>query len=164
MMVELTSCINPDDNDHIENLLADNVMDIKPRINRDNKCISLSATDAFDVILEAARNQITGAPTKTTARKMASATTSSGRPKMIHTEKTRVPVTDGKRKTKTLITKEVFGAQRGGGKGKTKPVVVEEPAEEEEVVEDEDPEEELPTAVEKPTTSGTRRSARTAGE
>jgi hypothetical protein len=39
---------------------------------------------------------------------------SSGRPKMIHTQKTRVPVLDGKRKTKTLITKHIKQGEAPG--------------------------------------------------
>lgn len=37
---------------------------------------------------------------------------SSSRPKMIYTEKTRVPVYDGKRKTRTMIQKQILGGNR----------------------------------------------------
>lgn len=46
-------------------------------------------------------------PKSTAAAAGAAEATQSSRPKMIHTQKMRVPVEDGKRKTKTLITRSV---------------------------------------------------------
>lgn len=40
---------------------------------------------------------------------------SGSRPRMIHTQKTRVAVTDGKRKTKTVITKDIKSHPEGSG-------------------------------------------------
>lgn len=69
--------------------------------NNNNQIIA--PTSSFTMITPSKSN--TTRATTNNKKRAASAAQQNSRPKMIHTEKTRVPIIDGKRKSKTLITR-----------------------------------------------------------
>lgn len=86
---------------------------------------SFKQSEDNNILVSNTRKHSTNTPsTGTTTRNSRSvrsnaATSTVQRPKMIHTQKTRVPMVDGKRKTKTYITKEVKQEFAGSHSGST---------------------------------------------
>lgn len=55
------------------------------------------------------------------SKKPSTSVSSSGRPKMIHTQKTKIQLPDGKRKTKTLVTKQMKRSSNGQTRESARP-------------------------------------------
>ncbi|EAT46945.1 AAEL001910-PA [Aedes aegypti] len=96
-------------------LLASTSVDLKPSTVDDNGInllsnvvlVSNSEKKIKTIKTESPKGRAVKQSSSPGATSTNSLGTSGSRPRMIHTQKTRVPVNDGKRKTKTVITKDI---------------------------------------------------------